>query len=373
MIKLLFLIHDLAHGGAEKVLVNLVNNLDPEQFDITVLSLFDVGVNRQFLKPHIRYQSVYTRMMRGNSKLMKLLTPQQLHKRYIKGHYDIEIAYLEGPCARVISGCTDPSTKRVAWIHTQQDTAKKAAASFRSVTEAVSCYSRFDKIVCVSEGVKTDFTAILPNEREPVVLYNTNETAQILAQSEDPLPSPLPQDTYNLIAVGKLVDNKGMDRLIRITSRLLADGISVHLNILGIGPEESKLKKLIAELGLVEKVTFHGYDTNPYRYVAKCDLFLCASHSEGFSTAASEALIVGTPVCTVEVAGMKEMLGGHNEYGIVTENDEDALYQGVKNLLEQPEQLAYYKRQAALRGKDFSKENTVKAVETMLVSLGDRL
>ena len=53
MKKILFLIHDLGQGGAEKVLVNLVNNMDREKFDITVMSLFDVGVNRQFLAPHI--------------------------------------------------------------------------------------------------------------------------------------------------------------------------------------------------------------------------------------------------------------------------------------------------------------------------------
>ena len=114
---------------------------------------------------------------------------------------------------------------------------------------------------------------------------------------------------------------------------------------------------------------FLGYHTNPYRYVAKCDLFVCSSISEGFSTAATEALIVGTPVCTVEVSGMKEMLGENNEYGVVTENSEDALYRGIRELLRNPERLVYYRRQAELRGKDFSTENTVRAVEEMLDSL----
>ena len=49
--KILFLIHDLGHGGAEKVLVNLVNNMDPEQFEIHVTALFGGGVNEQFLAP----------------------------------------------------------------------------------------------------------------------------------------------------------------------------------------------------------------------------------------------------------------------------------------------------------------------------------
>ena len=113
-------------------------------------------------------------------------------------------------------------------------------------------------------------------------------------------------------------------------------------------------------------ICFLGYQTNPYKYMSKCDLFVCASFAEGFSTAATEALIVTTPVCTVEVSGMKEMLGENNEYGIVTENNEDSLYQGIKQLLDDPDLLAHYKEKAARRGKDFRTANTVKAVEDML-------
>ena len=74
--KILFLIHDLGHGGAEKVLVNLVNNMDPEQFEIHVTALFGGGVNEQFLAPHVRYRAVYSKAFPGNSHLMKLLTPR---------------------------------------------------------------------------------------------------------------------------------------------------------------------------------------------------------------------------------------------------------------------------------------------------------
>ena len=117
-----------------------------------------------------------------------------------------------------------------------------------------------------------------------------------------------------------------------------------------------------------DTVTFLGYQTNPYKYVSRCDLFVCASHAEGFSTAATEALILGTPVCTVEVSGMREMLGD-NEYGLITENDEESLYQGIKTLLDDPKLLAHYRAQAALRGKKFSTVETVKAVEQMLLNL----
>lgn len=66
---------------------------------------------------------------------------------------------------------------------------------------------------------------------------------------------------------------------------------------------------------------------------------------------------------------MKEMLGEHNEWGIVTENSEEALYQGIKDLLDHPDKLAHYKEKAIERGKTFSTENTVRAVEDMLLKL----
>ncbi len=132
---------------------------------------------------------------------------------------------------------------------------------------------------------------------------------------------------------------------------------------------QQELERFIAEHELKDAITLLGYQTNPYKYVSRCDLFVCASHAEGFSTAATEALIVGTPVCTVEVSGMKEMLGENDEYGIVTENSEEALYEGIKRLLDDPALLAHYRKQAALRGERFSTEKTVKAVEDMLLGL----
>lgn len=370
MRKVLFLIHDLGPGGAEKVLVNLVNNMDPKKFDITVMTLFDVGVNRQFLKPHIRYQSCFKHMIRGNIHLMKLLTPGQLHKWLIKEKYDIEVSYLEGPSARTISGCPNRDTKLVSWIHVEQHTYSYAAQAFRSIEESKKCYGRFHQTVCVSEYVKQDFLSLYPGALPICVLYNTNETGQILEKKEEAVEDGLFREgEIRLCGVGKLMPKKCFDRVLRIHKLLRDEGYPVHTYLLGEGSERQKIETYVQENNLGDTVTLLGYQTNPYKYVAKCDLFVCASLAEGFSTAATEALIVGTPVCTVDVSGMKEMLGENNEYGIVTENDEEALYQGIKRLLDEPELLTHYKKQAKERGKVFRTEETVKAVERMLLGL----
>ena len=106
-----------------------------------------------------------------------------------------------------------------------------------------------------------------------------------------------------------------------------------------------------------------GFHQNPYKYVARCDLYVCSSHREGFSTAVTEALVVGTPVVSTNCSGAKELLGDDNEYGIVVENSEEGIYQGMKQMLSNPEMLAYYKKQAKLRGSFFSRTETVRAVE----------
>ena len=370
MIKILFLIHDLGQGGAEKVLVNLVNNMDRSKFNISVTVLFGGGVNEQFLAPGIHFHAVFPKEVPGNSKLMKLLTPKQLHRLCVKEHYDIEVSYLEGPSARVISGCQNEGTKLVCWIHSTVSSTEDAADSFRSVREAQACYSRFGQIICVSKWAKQAFMNAFPTCRNITVLYNTIESDLILEQAKLPIPDGL-FHTYEikLITVGSMKPVKAFDRLIRIHSRLRKSGYPVHTYFLGIGPNLEDLQNQATELNQSDTITFLGYETNPYNYVSKADLFVCCSLSEGFSTAVTEALIVGTPVCTVEVSGMKEMLGEHNEWGLVTENSEEALYRGIKSLLDDPALLAHYKEKAMERGRMFSIEKTVRAVEEMLLSL----
>ena len=199
------------------------------------------------------------------------------------------------------------------------------------------------------------------------MLYNTVESDKILASASCDAPELMDDGRLRLMAVGTLKESKGYMRLLSILKRLRDEDYPVHLYVLGVGPLQQEMERYIRENGLQEVITLLGYQTNPYKYVSKCDLFVCASFAEGFSTAATEALIVGTPVCTVEVSGMKEMLGEHNEWGVVTENSEEALYQGIKDLLDHPDKLAYYKEKAIERGKSFSTENTVHAVEEMLL------
>ena len=368
--KILFLIHDLGVGGAEKVLVSLVNHMDQQKFDITVIALFGGGVNEQFLAPHIKYSYIWKKTIPCNSKLMKLLSPEFLHKDYIKDQYDIEVAYLEGPSARIISGCDNPQTKLIGWIHIEQHTKTCAAGAFRSYAESRECYSRFHKIICVSNTVKQDFQSIYPEIRNINVCYNTIETDQIHSLMNEPVEDGLfHSDEFKLVAVGKICRRKGFDRLVKIVKRLRDESFPIHLYALGTGREQKKIEAYARRIGIEPFFSFLGYQTNPYKYVANCDLFVCASLAEGFSTAVTEALIVGTPVCTVEVSGMKEILGANNDWGIVVNNNDDALYEKIKWLVEHSKELQYYKERATVRGEQFNTSATVCAVEDILLTI----
>lgn len=369
MKTILFLIPSLGGGGAERVLVNLVNNLDKTKYMITVQTLFDVGVNRNYLNKHVEYMPGFCKQFPGNTKVLKILSPKSLYRLLVKRRYDIVVSYLEGPTARIVAGCPFDDTKLVNWIHVEQHSMKTAAHSFRSVEETRRCYERYNKTICVAETVKKDFLSIFPMIQECEVLYNTNEDAKILNMAKENIDGVMFSDEINIVSVGRLRAEKGYDRLITAHKRLLERGIKHHIYILGTGSEESNLKEMISVHGVAS--TFHllGFHTNPYKYVSKADLFVCSSRREGFSTAVTEALIMGVPVVSTLCSGAKELLGDNNEWGIVTENSEEGVFDGLYRMLVTPGLLEQYREKAKERGKFFSKNNTVKAVENMFDNL----
>lgn len=368
--KILFLIPNLKHGGAEKVLVNLVNNLDRERYDITVQTIFDVGVHREALLPHIRYIPGMKHQFRGNSHFFKLFSPKTLYSSLVRERYDIVVSYLEGVAARIISGCTDPGIKKVCWLHTELMSHEAGAVGFRSVEEAKRCYGKFDRIIAVSQRVGEQFRVNVRDDIPVQVLYNTNESEKNMERSlEEPEDLSSSEDGLRICAIGRINEVKGFDRLLNAHRRLLADGIRNKVCILGTGEDEERLTQEAKRQGVSDSFCLLGFRENPYQYISRSDLFVCSSRREGFSTAVTEALILGVPVVSTDCSGAKELLGENNEYGIVVENSEEGIYRGMKEMLSDPAKLAHYKKQAKLRGGFFSREETVQAVEEMLDSL----
>lgn len=369
MKKILFLIPNLGGGGAERVLVNLVNNLDQEKYDITLLTLFDEGENKRYLKEHIRYKSIFKKTFRGNSYIFKLFSPQFLYKRFIKDDYDIAVAYLEQVPTRILAGCSNENTKKITWLHIEIQDKYKFFKPFRNFKEVKWCYEQYDSIVGVSQTAIDSLKGLIGMQDKMCVKYNTVETQQIITKSQEKVQDIcFDKDKINLVTVGRLTEQKGYDRLLRIHKRLLDEGINCHLYIIGQGELRDRFEAYIRKNRMEDSVTLVGFTNNPYKYVRKGDLFVCSSYREGFSTAVTEALIVGTPVITTLCSGMEEMLE-NGKYGIIVKNDEEDLYIQLKDIICDKEKLRYYKEMAQKRGCFFNTENTVREVENLLDNL----
>lgn len=368
--KILFFIPTLMHGGAEKVLVNLVNYLDKEKYDITLQTLFDCGINKKFLKTDIKYRSNFKHLIRGNTKLMLLFSPEFLYKKLVRYEYDIIVSFLEGPTARILSGCPYNGTKKIAWIHIEQHTKKVFAKCFRTFNEAINVYNSFDKIICVSKTVKKDFERISQINDKTLVLYNVNDTEKIIEKSKEIITDyEFQLDIPTFCSVAKITKTKGYDRLARVHKRLIDEGIKHNIIIIGKGEDEKKINLYCKENGIEKTFKLIGFKENPYKYVVKCDGYICSSLREGFSTAVTEALILGIPCISTNCSGAYELLGTENKYGIVVDNDEESLYKGLKRLLISSDLLKKYKNMAIIRGKYFSTSKTIEAVEDMLAEV----
>ena len=231
MTSILFLIPSLASRGAERVLVNLVNNLDKERYQVTVQTLFDVGELRHSLSPEVTYRRGLPFLVRGNVQLLKLFSPEYLYRLVVGRRYDIVVAYLEGVVSRIISGCPYPDSRKVAWVHIEQHDILTLSHCYRNPEEALRCYQRFDRVVAVSDTVRSDFQRLTSIDCE--VLYNINEDEQIRRLAQEPIENLTFSTDNNLICVARLDPLKGLDRLIRVHRRLLDAGIRNHVYLLG--------------------------------------------------------------------------------------------------------------------------------------------
>lgn len=368
MLKILFVIHDLGGGGAEKVLVNLVNKLDKKKFDITVLSIFGGGVNEKYISDDVKHYSYFKHSFPGNSKLLTLFSPKLLHKIMIREKFDVEVSFLEGVSARVVSGNPNEETKLLSWIHVEQKNRKIAKKAFRNYKEAVSVYKKFDKTFAVSQSVLIDFMNIFPEITNLSVLYNVQDTSKIQCAKEifaRRNESSL-VNTIRLLGVGKLQPSKGFNNLILITKHLIDMGYSVHTKILGCGPEREKYEKLIDTYKLQNNVQLLGYKESPYNYYLDSDLFVCTSTSEGFSTAASEALLLGIPVVSTPVAGMEELLEEWSATAISKDFSEYAVFKCIENLLSNRDLYDKYLNDIPRLANKLLDENTLGRIEQTL-------
>lgn len=373
MIKILFFIDKFAYngsiGGAEKVLITLVNHMNPTKYDITVQTLFPDEFS-SLLNKNIKYKYCYPRKTSIYYNIFRIEAQMGwVYPLHIKDDYDIEVAYLENESTKVMAASTNKKAKKIAWVHCDFDVAVNDKEEFYKKT--VKRYKKFDKIACVSEKCKESFISIFGDSPEAVVVYNTIDDKEIHEKSEQQLPDGVNKRKFTLCTVGNMTPPKNHIRLLKTVHRLHKDGFDFDLWMVGDGEIRAQIEVYIAENDMNAYVSLFGFQRNPYPFMKAADWLVCSSNFEGFSTFISEGLILGKPIITTECSGMLELLGD-SEYGIIVPNNDENFYKGLKKIVSYSEkQTQDYAEKSCLRGEMFSTDYLVKETESFLENLLD--
>lgn len=364
--KVLFVLEAFDKGGIEKVTLDIVNNLDPKKYDITVKVIWFGGHCQSLVNENIKVEPFFKKYRKGIMRLFIYLPKKILYKLFIKEKYDIEIAAGDGIPSRIISGSNNKDSKKVSWIH--MDVLKRGSQlkELNSKKRANKFYEPFDLIACVSNDCKESFEKRYGFSKKTYVVYNPIPDKAIITLSKDNIEVEIKDDLLNVITVGRLVEQKGYDRLLDVHKKLALEGIKYNLYILGDGEKRKELESYINNNNLNDSVNILGFKNNPYKYIAKADLFISTSRDEAYPTVLIESTILETPIITTNCAGVNEILG-YGKYGMVVDNDIEGIYKGLKEILINKELYSHYKDKVKERSKDFDFNNALRKFEDIIL------
>lgn len=368
MKKILFIMYDLNGGGAERVLLEILKNLDKSKYQIDLFLLRKQGIylkeveklveiksltgKRSFLNKFILFKKLSS--LYREIKIRLFVAVPYLMKLYIKKDYDIEIAFLEGISTKLLSK-RKSNSKKITWIHVDLSKSKVDK----------NIYENFSKIICVSKDCKNSFLKLCPSlEKNVKVVYNPINKNNILEKSKEKIK--IKKDKLNIITLGRLTFQKGYDILLQAHNKLIKEGLNYNLIILGEGPERKKLEKFIKENKLEDNIQLLGFKENPYPYLKKADIFISSSRYEGFSLVTAEAICLGKPVIATKCVGPIELLE-NGKYGLMAETESvNSLVEKMKKLILDEELRKKYSELSKERAKIFNIKRTMQEIEDLL-------
>lgn len=372
--KVLIVIESLGGGGAEKVLTTIIRHLDKSKFDVTVLLVTETGVYLEEVKKYCKVQSMlpdYSKIKTFIGKLKYKIdyrfiysaNTKKVYSKYVKEKYDVEIAFVEGYATKFVMSSFNPDSKKICWVHTDMCKNPYADKYFASIESEKSVYKQSDLVVCVSNSSQNTMKKKFELEN-CAVIYNPIDTEEILKKAKDKTIER-EGSKIRIVTVGRLEHQKGYDRLIIALAKIKREFSNFQLFILGEGSMRAELEKLIQNNNLENNVMLLGFEKNPYPWIASSDAFICTSRAEGFSLAIAEAMTLGKPIFSVDCSGPNELLG-FGKYGTLVNNTDESIYKMLRSLLLGEYNLRELEDLSKLRGKEFSIENTMKQIETMI-------
>ena len=359
--RVLFLLEAFDKGGIEKVTLDIVNHLDPDKYEITVQTFWYGGHCQSLVHENVRViPFFFKRYVRGIIRLIQYLPPRLLYLLFVHGTYDVEIAASDGGAAKVISGSTNKKAKKICWVHMDVVARGSKLKEFRNAETAKHIYEKFHKIVCVSGACQTAFVTKFGNHYRTDVVYNplpVNEIKEksLLSTNKDLFSG------VTFVGVGRLVSQKGFDRLLEVCVQLKKEKIiPFRVIIIGSGSEYQNLMEYAIRNDITDIVSLIGFHENPYPYMKSADVFLLTSRDEAFPLVVGESLILGTPVIATDCCGIEEWLGHDEKYGFIMENSTNGIYHGMKKVLSNPDILMEYRRNIPLKQKEINFDNALQ-------------
>ena len=348
-------------GGAMTSLVNFLNSIDCDKYDVDVI-FYQTDGDRWGIKPEInilpqgkkyasfsavnlllkvispaymlaRLQDIYYKKVKNNHRgAVQIMSKQGC--RYsdpLPKKYDIAVAY-EYTWALNYLVTKVNADKKAAWHHLDYKTSGLNFDIDKKAFEAV------DRLVFVSENCMHKFVADHPDYKDKsLFIPNILRTDYVRRRGDEPCELPFEdgEGLVKFVTVARIsFEHKGQDRCIRVFARLCDEGLldNVRWTIVGDGPDYDTMCSMIEEYNLGEYIFPIGVRENPIPYMKNHHALLLPSIHEGKPMVVTEGYIMGlVPVVTEYTSAHEQIDNGVD--GLVFDNTEEALYQGLKKLL----------------------------------------
>ena len=385
MKKILVVYQPMIIGGSTTSLISFLNNIDKKQFEIDLLlsrntgDLFDkipAGINVLPQAYHITSKWIKLLISLFHKEFYRMLfykffmkkkkcTMMQLNSynavnfsRKLNKKYNVAIGYMEfWPSSYVLSKNVK-ADKKIVWVHTDY---KNSGLDFRVDRPY---YKNADKIVLVSDSCLENFKSeCLECKSKAITIENMLDRSLLLSRAGEYSVDQTCHEVKFLTVCRLDVYTKGLDRLVQVASRLKAEGYLFKWYIVG-GGNLQKMEQMCLENNVADRVIFTGHKINPYPFFTGSDCFVLPSRYEGKPMVITEAQMLGLPAIVTEYATARDQIK-HGDEGLVVSNSTEGLYDGLKYIMESPEELKRFADN--LSHKNFDYKETIDKINGALM------
>jgi glycosyltransferase involved in cell wall biosynthesis len=365
--RVLFVIPSLQGGGAERVVVTLLKNLDRQRVAPSLAVFARTGpysadLPQDIIVHDLRRQkrTGYPRALMRLVRLIRTDPPDVLFS--LMWHANILTLV-----ARVLSRT---NAKLVLGVRNQTSLLNQFA-NFTFLRNATvrTLYPRADVLLANSVGALEDLAGNFSLRRDKLrVIYNPIDVKRIRDLTTEPISQPwLDPDRQLVLAVGRLAKQKGFEYLIRAFAEVRKH-LPCTLAILGDGPERGDLQNVARSLGLGSDFILPGFQKNPYKFMKKAAAFVLSSLWEGFPNVILEAMACGVPVVATRCPSGPEEIIEHADSGLLAEVSNEAdLAEKILAVLRDRDLSAKLRAGALARAEDFDVGKIVPQFEQLFL------